>query len=65
LASATKKDNNVTGPNHHKFHIGDFKTVVVGVDLSSESKDLVKESVHLASKWNAKLEHQDETKVKN
>ena len=39
----------------HKFHLNTVKTVIVGIDLSHESKGLVKEGLQLAKLWDAKL----------
>jgi len=38
-----------------KFHLSDLKTIIVGVDFSEESKQLVEEGVSLAKICNAKL----------
>ena len=38
-----------------KSHIGDVKTLIVGVDLTEESRNLVREATQLADKLGAKL----------
>jgi nucleotide-binding universal stress UspA family protein len=40
---------------HDHYYIENVKTILVGVDMSKESKGLVEEAKRLCSKWKAKL----------